>query len=109
MFVGDDSNTFWALIAGILLLVAYVGLVGVVEGSTRRRLVTTGAARHVAGAAGAILGVVAFGHAFAFGQGNDWIGTDGFFLTGVALESRSSAEAATIIPSSPAARSTTSS
>ena len=95
MFVGDDSNTFWALTAGILLLVAYVGLVGVVEGSTRRRMVTTGAARHVAGAAGAVLGVVAFGYALAFGQGNDWIGTDGFFLSGVALESRTSAEAAT--------------
>ena len=42
LFVGDDSNTFWALTAGILLLVAYVGLVGVIEGSTRRRMVTTG-------------------------------------------------------------------
>lgn len=95
VFVGNDSNTFWALTAGILLLVAYVGLVGVVEGSTRRRTVTTGAARHVAGAAGAVLGVVAFGHAIAFGQGNDWVGTDGFFLSGVALEGRTSVEAAT--------------
>ncbi len=95
LFVGDDSNTFWALTAGILLLVAYVGLVGVIEGSTRRRMVTTGAARYIAGAAGAVLGVVAFGRAIVFGQGNDLVGTDGFFLSGVALEGRTSVSAAT--------------
>ncbi len=54
-----ELDTLWALVAGILLLLATVGAVVLSEGMTRRRSVLTVSSRHLAGAAGAVIGLVA--------------------------------------------------
>ncbi len=72
-----------------------VGVIGVVEGLTRRRTVTTGATRHLGGFVGVVFGVVACGHAIGKGVGNEWFGSHGFFLSGVDLSARASTESAT--------------
>ena len=53
-----DVNTLWALVAGLLLLLGNVGAIVMLEGLTRRRRVLTVAARHLAGASGAVIGTV---------------------------------------------------
>jgi len=65
-----------------------VGAIGVVEGFTRSRTVASGAARHLGGFVGVVFGVVATGHAFGNGIGNEWFGRQGFFLSGVDLSAR---------------------
>lgn len=54
-----DVNTLWALVAGLLLLLANVGAIVMLEGLTRRRRVLTVAARHIGGASGAVIGAIA--------------------------------------------------
>lgn len=56
--VSGDVEFLWALVAGLLLLVAHAGVVMVVEGLTRRRRVFDVSARHIAGAAGAVVGTL---------------------------------------------------
>ncbi len=55
----EDINTLWALVAGLLLLLANVGAIVMLEGLTRRRRVLTVAARHLGGASGAVIGAIA--------------------------------------------------
>ena len=53
-----EVEVFWALVAGLLLLLAHAGVVMVVEGLTRRRRLLEVSARHIAGAAGAVVGTL---------------------------------------------------
>lgn len=72
-----------------------VGVVGVVEGLTRRRMVATGAARHLGGFLGAVIGVVGCGYALGYGPGNEWFGQEGFFLSGVDFSPEAAGDSAT--------------
>lgn len=72
-----------------------VGVIGVIEGLTRRRTVTTGAARHLGGFVGVVFGVVVCGYAIGKGAGNEWFGSHGFLLSGVDLSARASTDSAT--------------
>ena len=51
-----DIEILWALIAGLLLLVANIGAIVLMEGLTRKRSVLTVSARHLAALSGATLG-----------------------------------------------------
>jgi Amt family ammonium transporter len=93
--MGDDVNTVWAVVSGSLLVVMHGGVVMIVEGMTRRRTVSTGAARHLGGVIGAVLGVVVCGYALGVSSGNQWYGSDGFFLLDVDLAQRVTADSAT--------------
>lgn len=53
-----DINTLWALVAGLTLFVANVGVIVMVEGLTRRRRVLTVSARYIAGTSGAVFGAI---------------------------------------------------
>lgn len=67
-----DVEVFWALVAGLLLLLAHVGAVMLIEGLTRRRRLLEVSARHIAGAAGAVIGTLLV------------MGVDSSLLTGTA-------------------------
>ncbi len=56
--MNGDVEVLWALVAALLLLFAHAGVVMLVEGVTRRRRLLEVSARHLAGAAGAILGTL---------------------------------------------------
>lgn len=90
--MSDDINTLWALVAAALLLVAHFAVLLMIEGLSRRRVVGSGAAKHIVGAVGAILGVVTCGYALGHGVGSDWYGEDGFLLVGVDLAASSRPE-----------------
>jgi Amt family ammonium transporter len=66
--VSDDVDLLWALVAGVMVVATTVALVAVIEGMTRRRTVSTGAARHMAVVAGAVLGSVAMSTTTLFGE-----------------------------------------
>lgn len=53
-----EIDSLWALVAGVLLLLSNVGAIVMLEGLTRRRSVLTISARHLAGASGAVVGVI---------------------------------------------------
>lgn len=86
--MGDDISTLWALVASVFVLISHAGIVGFVEGLTRKRSVTSGISRHLLSVAGSMVGVVACGFAVARGSGNDWFGTEGFALSDVDLAAR---------------------
>lgn len=93
--MSDDINTLWALITASLLLVANLAVLLMVEGLSRRRVVSSGAAKHIVGAVGAILGVVTCGYALGYGNGGHWSGDDGFLLVGLDLARSSTPGGAT--------------
>ncbi|MFT7474676.1 MAG: Amt family ammonium transporter [Verrucomicrobiales bacterium] len=66
--VSDDVDLLWALVAGVMIVGTTVALVAVIEGMTRRRTVSTGAARYIAAVAGAVLGSVAISSTGSFGE-----------------------------------------
>jgi len=77
-----------AAAAGLVLL-ASIGLVVMVQGATRARSVSTGAARFAIQFAAAALGFALIGFAVGFGPGDGWVSTEWYGLDGVDLSSRS--------------------
>ncbi len=76
-------DNIWVFIAGCLVFFMQAGFALVEAGLTRAKNVVNIFAKNVADA---IIGILAFfctGYAIAFGGGNDFFGTDGFFLTGL--------------------------
>ena len=66
--MSDDVDLLWALVAGVMLVAMTVGFVAVIEGLTRRRSVSTGAARHIAVVAGAAIGSISMSTSGLFGE-----------------------------------------
>ena len=94
--MADDINTLWALFSASLLLVVNCASITLIEGASRGRAVSTGAGRHMVGAAGGTLGVVASGYAWGLSPGSSWAGQEGFFLVGVDLATSPAAGEATV-------------
>jgi ammonium transporter, Amt family len=79
----DYLNNIWVFVAGVLVFFMQAGFALVEAGLTRAKNVVNIFAKNIADAIVGILAFFAVGFAFAFGGGNDFIGTDGFFLSGL--------------------------
>ncbi len=79
----DILNNVWVFIAGVLVFFMQAGFALVEAGLTRAKNVVNIFAKNMADAIVGILAFFATGYAFAFGGGNDLIGTEGFFLSGL--------------------------
>ena len=79
----DILNNVWVFIAGVLVFFMQAGFALVEAGLTRAKNVVNIFAKNMADAIVGILAFYATGYAFAFGGGNDFIGTEGYFLSGL--------------------------
>jgi Amt family ammonium transporter len=75
-------NSIWVLIAAILVMFMQAGFAFLEIGFSRGKNVGTVVAKILLNFGIAALAFWAVGFAFAFGEGNDLIGTSGFFLAG---------------------------
>jgi Amt family ammonium transporter len=75
-------DNIWIFIAGCLVFFMQAGFALVEAGLTRAKNVVNIFAKNMADAIIGILAFFATGYAFAFGGGNDFFGTEGFFLQG---------------------------
>lgn len=75
-------DNLWIFIAGCLVFFMQAGFALVEAGLTRAKNVVNIFAKNMADAIIGILAFFATGYAFAFGGGNDFFGTSGFFLQG---------------------------
>lgn len=76
-------DNIWVLIAGCLVFFMQAGFALVEAGLTRAKNVVNIMAKNLADALIGILAFLAVGYAFAFGGTNWFIGTEGFFLSGM--------------------------
>ena len=83
-----DLDALWVAVAAVLVMVAGIGLVVMVQGGTRHRSVSTGAARFVAQFASAVLAFALLGFGLGFGSGEAWLGTEWFGLEDVPFDAR---------------------
>src|SRR5687768_7576003 len=74
-------NSIWVLVAGILVMFMQAGFAFLEIGFSRGKNVGTVVAKILVNFGIAALAFWAVGFAFAFGEGNDLIGTHGFFLS----------------------------
>ena len=75
-------DNIWIFLAGVLVFFMQAGFALVEAGLTRAKNVVNIFAKNVADAIIGILAFFAVGYGFAFGSGNDFFGTEAFFLTG---------------------------
>jgi Amt family ammonium transporter len=73
-------DNIWVLIAAILVIFMQAGFALVEAGLTRAKSVANIMAKNMMDFCVGVVAFAAVGFAFAFGSGNDFIGTNGFFL-----------------------------
>lgn len=76
-------DNIWVLIAGCLVFFMQAGFALVEAGLTRAKNVVNIMAKNLADMLVGVVAFLAVGYAFAFGGTNWFIGTDGFFLSGM--------------------------
>ena len=75
-------DNIWVLIAGALVFFMQAGFALLEAGLTRAKNVTNIMAKNLADMSVGVVAFLAVGYGLAFGAGNAWWGTDGFFLSG---------------------------
>ncbi len=78
-------DNVWVLVAGVLVFFMQAGFALLEAGLTRAKNVTNIMAKNLADMSVGVLAFLAVGYGLAFGAGNAWWGTEGFFLSGSAL------------------------
>jgi Amt family ammonium transporter len=73
-------DNIWVLIAAVLVIFMQAGFALVEAGLTRGKNVGNIVMKNMMDFVVGVLGFAAFGFAIAFGPGNDWFGTEGWFL-----------------------------
>src|SRR5690606_6437854 len=73
-------DNIWILIAAILVIFMQAGFALVEAGLTRAKNVANIMMKNLMDFCAGVLAFAAVGFAFAYGPGNDFIGTEGFFL-----------------------------
>ena len=73
----------WVVLAGVLVFCMQAGFALLESGLTRVKNTTNILAKNLADMCIGALAFLAVGYGLAFGQGNSWWGTDGFFLAGI--------------------------
>src|SRR3954469_14079614 len=76
-------NSVWVLVAGILVMFMQAGFAFLEIGFSRGKNAGTVVAKILVNFSICAICFYAVGFAFAFGEGNQFIGTSGFFLAGV--------------------------
>jgi Amt family ammonium transporter len=76
------ADNLWVLTAAVLVFFMQAGFAMVEAGLTRSKNVSNIMAKNLADACLGVLVFFCVGYGFAFGGGNDWFGTDAFFLSG---------------------------
>ena len=72
----------WVVLAGVLVFTMQAGFALLESGLTRVKNTTNILAKNLADMSIGALAFLAVGYALAFGRGNPWWGTEGFFLSG---------------------------
>ena len=72
----------WVVLAGVLVFVMQAGFALLESGLTRVKNTTNILAKNLADMSVGAFAFLAVGYALAFGAGNPWWGTEGFFLSG---------------------------
>ena len=80
----------WVVLAGVLVFVMQAGFALLESGLTRVKNTTNILAKNLADMCVGVMAFLAVGYALAFGGGNPWWGTEGFFLAGHDLVSAGS-------------------
>ncbi|MYE67575.1 MAG: ammonium transporter [Acidimicrobiia bacterium] len=75
----------WVVLAGVLVFVMQAGFALLETGLTRVKNTTNILAKNLADMCIGVVAFLAVGYALAFGAGNPWWGTEGFFLAGTDL------------------------
>ncbi len=75
-------DNVWVLVAGALVFFMQAGFALLEAGLTRAKNVTNIMAKNLADMSVGVLAFLAVGYGLAFGAGNAWWGTEGFFLSG---------------------------
>ena len=78
-------DNIWVLVAGVLVFFMQAGFALLEAGLTRSKNVTNIMAKNLADMSVGVLAFLAVGYGLAFGAGNAWWGTEGFFLSGSGL------------------------
>ena len=78
-------DNVWVLVAAVLVFFMQAGFALLEAGMTRAKNVTNIMAKNLADMSVGILSFLVVGYGLAFGAGNSWWGTEGFFLAGADL------------------------
>lgn len=78
-------DNIWVLVAAVLVFFMQAGFALLEAGLTRAKNVTNIMAKNLADMSVGVLAFLAVGYGLAFGAGNSWWGTEGFFLSGSGL------------------------